>query len=181
MISSPALLLCIDLQPVFLAGIAGREKVQKRCSFAIEAASGLRLPILFTEQVPAKLGHTASEILALCAQPEAIAKESFSAFGDEKIVGRIQAGGAKHLLICGIETPICIYQSARDALKAGFQVTVLADCVGARRDADAANALAHLAQSGCTILSAETVFYAVLENANHAFFRDFTLLVKKYA
>jgi nicotinamidase-related amidase len=175
------LLLCIDLQPVFLAAIPESQRVHWRTSFALEAAKGLGLSVVFTEQVPAKLGGTAADLLALAEQPEALGKEAFSAFGDEKIVARLHAAGAKHLLLCGIETPVCVFQTARDALQAGYQVTVLSDCVGARRAGDATAALAHLAlQPGCTVLPAETVFYALLQGARHAFFRNYTALVKKY-
>ncbi len=176
---SKTLLLCIDLQPVFLAAIPDSQRVHWRCSFALEAARGLGLPVLFTEQVPAKLGGTAEDLLALCPRPEAMGKDAFSAFGNQKIAERLQAG-PKHLLLCGVETPVCVYQTARDAIRQGLQVTVLADCVGARRAADAALVLTHLAQAGCAVLPAETVFYALLQNARHPFFRDYTALVKKY-
>ena len=179
--SPNALLLCIDLQPVFLAAIPENQRIHWRSSFALEAAKGLGLPVLFTEQVPEKLGGTAPELLTLATQPEAIGKDAFSALGSEKIAARLRASGARQLLLCGIETPVCVYQTARDALKAGYQVTVLSDCVGARRAGDAAAVLVHLAhQPGCTVLPAETVFYALLQNARHAFFRDYTALVKKY-
>jgi hypothetical protein len=111
------LLLCIDLQPVFLAAMAESQRVHWRCSFALEAAAGLNLPVLFTEQVPAKLGHTAKDLLALCSHPEAHAKDAFSALGDEQIAARLKAAKPRELFICGIETPVCVYQTARDALQ----------------------------------------------------------------
>jgi len=180
-VTPPPLLLCIDMQSVFLAAIPESQRVHWRCSFALEAAKGFALPVVFTEQVPSKLGGTAADLLDLAEKPEALGKDAFSSFGNEKIVARLRAAGTKHLLLCGIETPVCVYQTARDALKAGYQVTVLSDCVGARRAGDAAAVLVHLAhQPGCTVLPAETVFYALLQNARHAFFRDYTALVKKY-
>jgi len=175
------LLLCIDLQPVFLAAICDSQRVHWRCSFALEAAAGLGLPVLFTEQVPDRLGGTAGDLLALAGDaPEAIGKHAFSALGDAKIAARLAGLGRKHLLVCGIETPVCIYQTARDARAAGYQVTVLADCIGARRTGDAAAALADLVHAGCAVLPAETVFYALLQDAKHPFFRAYTALVKKY-
>ncbi|MDI1250083.1 MAG: isochorismatase family protein [Lacunisphaera sp.] len=180
---SPALplLLCIDLQPAFLAAICDSQRVHWRCSFALETAKGLGLPVLFTEQVPAKLGRTAAELLALVEEPVALGKDAFSALGDKSIADHLKASGAKHLLLCGIETPVCVYQTARDALREGYQVTVLTDCVGARRTDDATAVLTHLAaQPDCAVLPAETVFYAMLGGAKHPFFRAYTQLVKKY-
>lgn len=175
------LLLCVDLQPIFLAGIPDKPLIVSRCAFAIAAAAGLGLPVLFTEQIPEKLGPTAPELLAVVTKSKALGKDAFSAFGDETIAALIRAQGTRQLLLCGIETPICVYQSARDALQAGYAVTVLSDCVGGRRPADGTAALAHLAALGCRVLPAETVFYALLKHARHPFFRDYTALVKKYA
>lgn len=174
------LLLCIDLQPAFLAAICDSQRMRWRCSFALEAAKGLGLPVVFTEQVPAKLGHTSEDLLALAGKPVALGKDAFSALGDPQIAAHLKASGAQHLLICGIETPVCVHQTAVDALQAGYQVTLLSDCVGARRAGDADAVLAHLARAGCAVLPAETVFYALLRHAKHPFFRDYTKLVKKY-
>jgi nicotinamidase-related amidase len=173
-------LLCIDLQPAFLAAIPDSQRVHWRCSFALEVAQGLGLPVVFTEQVPAKLGGTAGDLLALANKPAVLGKDAFSALGDKAIAAHLKAGKAKHLLICGIETPVCVYQTALAARKARYQVTLLADCLGARRAGDAAVVLAHLAQAGCSVLPAETVFYALLRDARHPFFRAYTQLVKKY-
>jgi nicotinamidase-related amidase len=174
------LLLCIDMQPTFLAMIPDGQRVQARCAFALEAARGLGLPVLFTEQVPEKLGGTVEDLLALCEKPEPMGKDSFSIFGNEKIAAVLKASGVKQLLIVGIETPVCIYQTVRDALKLGYQVTLLSDCIGARRPEDATSVLAQLRHAGCTVLPAESVFYARLQNARHDFFRGYTQLVKKY-
>jgi nicotinamidase-related amidase len=178
--AADALLLCLDLQPVFLSAIPGSVEVQRRCAFAVESAHGLGLPVLFTEQVPGKLGPTAADLLALLPKPETHGKDTFSALGDEHITRRMQEIGAEHLLICGIETPVCVYQTALAALRSEYQVTILTDCVGARRSTDAVTALAALDRAGCHLLTAETVFYALLNDARHPFFRAYTTLVKKY-
>jgi len=174
------LLLCLDLQPVFLAAISDSQRVHWRCSFVLEAAKGLGLPVVFTEQMPDKLGHTAEDLLALCRDPEVLAKSAFSPFAEKKLAAHFRAKGLKHLLICGVETPVCVYQTAMDALKAGYKVTLLADCLGARRAGDATTVLAQLTHAGCRVLPAETVFYALVHEAGHPFFRDYTKLVKKY-
>jgi nicotinamidase-related amidase len=80
-----------------------------------------------------------------------------------------------------VETPVCVYQTAIDALRSGLQVTVLADCVGARRPDDAQVCLQALARAGAHLLPAETVFYSVLGSAEHPAFRAYTELVKRYA
>ncbi|MDB6113398.1 MAG: isochorismatase hydrolase [Lacunisphaera sp.] len=174
------LLLCVDLQPAFLAAIPDSQRVHRRCCFALEVAKGLGLSVVFTEQVPLKLGSTAGDLLALAPKAAVFSKDTFSALGDKALVAHLKAGGSKRILICGIETPVCVYQTARDAMLAGCEVTLLADCLGARRSDDAETVLAQLRHAGCTVLPAETVFYSLLGDAMHPFFRDYTKLVKKY-
>jgi nicotinamidase-related amidase len=175
------LLLCIDLQPVFLQVMSTGAAVQRRCAFAIESARGLGLGVAFTEQVPQKLGGTAAELLALVPHPVVWGKSTFSALADDGIREALHARGVGHLLLCGIETSVCVYQTALTALGSGLQVTVLADCVGARRPDDAAVCLAELRRAGVQVLPSETVFYSLLHDVRHPFFRAYTQLVKSHA
>jgi nicotinamidase-related amidase len=174
-----ALLLCVDMQPKFLAAIPDGENVRRRCEFAVAAALGTGLSVAFTEQVPQKLGRTAPELMALAPEAPYWSKDAFSALADDGIRDNLlRHRKVEHLILCGIETPVCIYQSAIGALAERLYVTVLSDAVGARRADDAATVLAALARAGAHILPAETVFYALLRDVKHPFFRSYTELVK---
>ncbi len=176
------LLLGIDLQPVFVAAVADGAAVANRCALALAAATGLGLPVAFTEQVPEKLGATDPAIRGRAPAATVWAKNTFSALADPAIrTALVDERSVEHLLLCGVETPICIYQTAIDALAAGLQVTVLSDAVGARRSADARVALEALARHGAHVLPVETVFYALLGTTAHPFFRAFTRLVKEHS
>lgn len=183
--SEPApgpVLVCIDLQEAFLKAIPDSQRLVRRCSFAIEAARGLGLPVVFTEQVPQKLGATLPTLAALAPEAAACGKSSFSALGDHGIRERLlETCHADHLILVGLETPICVYQTAVDALRSQVAVTLLSDCLGARRDDDARTALVALERAGVNVLPSETVFYSMLGDTGHPFFRDFTRLVKHYA
>lgn len=178
-----AALLCLDMQPVFVRAVAGGAEVLRRCQFAVAAARLLGIPVAFTEQVPGKLGGTDPSLLALVEAPRVYAKDAFSALAaGGPLPGPLgPGGGAEHLLLCGVETPICVYQTAVDALQRGLAATILADCVGARREGDARLCLDALARAGAHILPAETVFYSILGGAGHPLFRPYTELVKKHA
>ncbi len=176
-----ALLLCVDMQPAFLRTIADGPQVLRRCQFAVAAAVKLGIGVAFTEQVPQKLGATDAALLALVATPRVRAKQAFSACATGRADLAALGGPVEHLLLCGVETPVCVYQTAVDALQSGLPVTVLADCVGARRPDDAQVCLQALARAGAHILPAETVFYSVLGSAEHPAFRAYTELVKHYA
>lgn len=174
------LLLVVDVQPVFLDAIHDGAGVLHRTRFAVEAARGLGLPVAFTEQVPQKLGGTAPELRALAGEAPVFAKDTFSAWGAVGLPEWLEERSIEHVLLAGIETPVCVYQTALGALAEERQVTLLSDCLGARRPDDAAAVLAHLARLGCHPLPAETVFYSILESTRHPFFREFTQLVKRY-
>lgn len=176
-----AFLLCVDMQPVFINAIADGAQVQRRCEFALAAAAGIGLPLAYTEQVPQKLGNTAPALLELAPLAPVWSKDTFSALGDAGVRDALlRHRDIQHLILCGIETSVCIYQTAIAALAASLQVTVLSDAVSCRRKDDGAAALAALAREGVHVLPSETVFYALLRDVHHPFFRDYTRLVKKY-
>jgi nicotinamidase-related amidase len=174
------LLLCVDMQPRFVAAVADSDRIRRRCEFTLAAAVGLGLPVAFTEQVPAKLGGTAPDLRALAPSAPVWGKSTFSALADPEIRSGLETRHVRHLVICGIETPICVYQTALDAIADGLHVTILSDAVGARRGDDARFCLEALARAGAHILPAETVFYALLRDVSHPFFRDYTQLVRHH-
>ncbi len=176
------LLLCIDMQPVFVNAITNGARVQRRCEFAIAAAHGLGVPVAFTEQVPQKLGGTAPELLALAFGAPVFGKNTFSALADDGIRDALlRDRGVEHLVICGLEMPVCVYQTALDARAAKLHVTILSDAVGARRPDDADRCLDALAHAGAHVLPSETVFYSLLHDVRHPFFKAYTHLVKTHA
>lgn len=170
-----ALLLLIDMQAVFIRAVSEGDRVRSRCQFAVASAAGLGIPVAFTEQVPAKLGTTDPSLLSLVPSASVHPKDIFSARG--AFAGQ---PGLEHLLLCGVETSVCVYQTAVDALQAGLSVTILCDCVGARRPDDARACLESLARAGAHVLPAETVFYSILGGTSHPFFKAYTQLVKKH-
>jgi nicotinamidase-related amidase len=175
------MLMCVDMQPVFVAAVEDGERVRERCEFAVSCAVGIGIPVAFTEQVAHKLGGTAPELLDLAPQAAVWGKKTFSALADDGIRDAVlRQRDVQHILLCGIETPVCVYQTAIAAIADGLQVTVLTDAVGARRSGDARACLDVLARSGAHVLPSETVFYALLHDVEHPFFRSFTQLVKSH-
>lgn len=174
-------LLAIDLQPVYIALMPEPKTFIKRVQFSIRSATLLGIPTLFTEQNPARLGSTDAEILACAPEaPPPSAKTFFSALKDESILKTIRERTIDHLLLAGLETSICIYQTALDALSQGMGVTILSDATASRRPADQSVTEHALKKAGCTLLPSETVFYSILGSSDHPHFRDFLNLVKTY-
>ncbi|MFM7743557.1 MAG: isochorismatase family protein [Verrucomicrobiota bacterium] len=175
-------LLVVDVQPTFLKAMPDGAACLRRCLLAVEAARLMGLPVLFTEQVPAKLGPTHPDLLAAAGEGRAVfGKTAFSAFGVPGLAEAFAKTEVSQLLICGLEIPVCVYQTAVDALREGLGVTILSDAVTGRRSADGQACLEALRAAGAHVLPTETVFYALLGDATHPRFRVFTELVKQAA
>jgi nicotinamidase-related amidase len=178
-----AALLAVDLQDTLLGILppAAARELRARVGLALSAAVGLGIPVYFTEQVPEKLGPTAAALRKLAPDAAVFAKGTFSALADSELRSALREEQIEHLLVVGLETPICVYQSALGALAEGIQVTVLSDAVAARRADDHAACLAALRHAGVHVLPTETVLYALLHDAGHPFFRTLVGLVKAAA
>lgn len=175
-------LLVVDVQPTFLKAMPAGAACLRRCLLAASAAKLLGVPVLFTEQVPAKLGPTHPDLLLAAGEGRAVfGKTAFSAFGAPGLVEAFGKAQVSQLLICGLEIPVCVYQTAMDALREGLGVTILADAVTGRRAEDGRACLEALQAAGAHVLPTETVFYALLGDATHPQFRAFTDLVKQAA
>ena len=124
-----------------------------------------------------------SPLLGFNASKERVnmTKSSFSVMGIRSFNEWIAQNQIDHLLMIGLETPICLYQTAVHALGEEIGVTLLSDCIGERRPEDRGPALQQLLNMGAHILPSETIFYSLLGSAEHPKFREFTELVKKYA
>ena len=173
-------LLLIDFQDVFLKEIPDRERLLKRSTFALKAAELLGVSIAVTEQIPEKLGATTEVIRSYWdVNTPVFDKSAFSAFDAEGLHQWIESNQIDHLLLAGIETSICIYQTALQALGADIGVTLLSDCISERRLEDRAPVLEQLLSMDAHILPSETIFYSLLGSAEHTQFREFNELVKE--
>ena len=170
--------LVLDMQSRLLNGIAEKDDLVDAVSIFCKAMNLFEIRTVITEQVPSKLGETCDEISSLCSDSPKFSKKTFSAFGESSFASWVEQEKIEHLIITGIETPICVYLSAVDAIKKGMEVTVLTDCIGARRRGDAAQCLGQLESIGCHLLPLETLLYSLLGSADHAVFRSISELVR---
>jgi isochorismate hydrolase len=171
-------LLVMDMQDSLLSMINNNHELEEAIVFSLKAFDLLKLPICFTEQVPEKLGNTNDTILSASSSFECFSKKSFSAFGCSDFVDWVDRRRIQNLIVCGIETPICIYQTCVDALHRGIAVTLLVDCLGSRRVLDSKVALDQLRAFGCCALPVETLIYSMMDNSEHDSFRDVSSIVR---
>ena len=172
-------LFVLDIQERLLKALPDADSLLQRCAFAIKSAHLLSIPVVFFEQCPEKLGSTHRELLCLREPADLyFSKHTFSALELPEVSDWIRQSNTKHLLLQGIETGICVYQTALSCLRCHLQATILSDCIQARRPSDATHALDQLKHLGCTVLPSETIFYSLIGTTEHPAFKTFTELVK---
>ena len=174
-----SLLAVIDLQQKLVPAMAESEPTTTRAAIMVRAASELGVDIAVTEQYPKGLGGTIPEIATwLPDSAENCEKTAFSVFLSEEF-RTILAGRRRQVLIfVGVEAHVCVFQSALDALAAGYEVIVVADAVSSRRSADKERALAALSQAGAMVMNSESVIFMWLRDAKHPHFKAVSALIK---
>lgn len=170
-------LLVIDFQGKLARIVDASEQVIQNAVRLIAGAKALGLPIICTEQNPAGLGGTIDRIAPLLAEPP-IEKMTFSCCREERFMHALGDLGRKQVLITGIETHVCVYQTAADLLEAGLEVQIVADAVSSRSPANKRIALARLQVAGAAITSVETALFELLGTAGHPRFKDLLRIVK---
>ena len=171
-------LIVVDVQGKLAQLMTDREALFKNIQILIQAAKILEIPILWCQQVPEALGPTAPEIAGLLTGIEPIDKASFSCCGQAQFNTALDSLSRGQILLCGIETHVCIYQTAADLLGRGLEVTVVADAVSSRTERNRQIALTRLAAEGAHISSTEMALFELLRTAKHPQFRQIARLVK---
>jgi nicotinamidase-related amidase len=174
-----SLLVIVDVQEAFRLAIREFAQVAARIGLLARGAELLSVPVIITEQVPAKLGPTAPEILSVLERrPDSMQKSCFSACGANGFLDRLTTSRCRQAIVCGLETHICVNQTVHDLLSAGLQVHVVHDGVMSRTAADRDAALAKMLQSGAIPCSVEMALFEWLGDAAHEQFRAVQKLVK---
>jgi len=171
-------LLVIDVQGRLHEIMSDREQLDRSLIQLINGAKLLDMPIIVTEQLPEKLGRTNQPFRALLEDVAVIEKSTFSCCGEPAFMEQLRQIKKRQLLLVGIETHVCIYQTAMDLLGEGYDVVVAADAVSSRSSENKRLALDALRSAGATILPAESILFALLKDAADPRFRDLLGLIK---
>lgn len=171
-------LLLVDVQERLLPVVAGAEALEERLRVLITGARALDVPVLVSEQYPKGLGATVAGLQEALGGFEPVAKTSFSGFGEPGWVAALRAERRSTLVVSGIETHVCILQTALDALAEGYAVHVVADAVASRDPAARGRALERLARAGAVLTDVETVLMEWLRDARHPRFKAVQGLIK---
>ena len=171
-------LLVVDMQERLLGVLPQAARIVWNCRRLIDGARILGVSTALAEQNPEKLGGIAADLSPrLTTAPHAKMAFSCGACGD--IYPAWQAAGIERVLLCGIETHVCVQQTGLDLLAAGYRVYVAADAVGARGAFDHDTALRRLDSLGAVITTTEAALFEWCERAGTPEFRQISALAKE--
>jgi len=174
-------LLIVDVQERLAGAMdaTAREGVVRAAGRLAQAAGQLEIPVLVSEQYPRGLGPTVAPLAAqLPASARVLDKTSFSCCGDSGLLDALKSARRPQVVVCGMETHVCVLQTALDLLGAGFTPFVVEDAVCSRDPAHKANALHRLRQAGAVVTNHESVIFEWLRDARHSQFKALSALIK---
>lgn len=173
------LLVVVDMQEPFLRGIHERERLTQNVQLLVQAAAILGVPVLPTLQYAERMGSVVPEIASLLPDViESLDKLSFSCVGSESFQSTLKALGRFQILLCGVETHICVSQTALDLTALGYQIHVAADAVSARSLEKHKLGMERMRDSAVLPCAAEAAVYELLEAGGTPEFKAILSLVK---
>lgn len=173
--------LLVDIQERLLPAMPPevRESVVRNARLLVGGAKALRLPVFCTEQYPRGLGATVAELAAeLPEGTKPIEKLTFSSCGADGFWERLRASNVKQVLLAGMETHVCVLQTAIDLLQEGIGVWLLADAVCSRSKSNWRTGLELAERAGAVVASTETALFMLLGRAGTSEFKEVSRLVK---
>ncbi|MDZ7344816.1 MAG: hydrolase [candidate division KSB1 bacterium] len=171
-------LLAVDIQERIHAVMRFREEVQNNAVKLIRGCQLLRVPIFLTEQYPQGLGHTIAPIRFALQATLPLQKMTFSCCGSEEVMANLQEKGIRQVVLAGIETHVCVLQTALDLLANQYQVHIARDAVSSRKELDHHTALERLAQAGAILTTTEAVLFELMGRADIPEFKEISKLIK---
>jgi nicotinamidase-related amidase len=171
-----SVLVVVDIQDKLLAKIPTAETLVRNTAFLLDVAAALQVPVRATEQYPKGLGPTHAAILSRLPQPP-VAKTAFSCCGASTFLEELEMLRRPNIVLVGMETHVCIAQTALDLVQAGLHVFLPVDTLAARYGIDHDAALRRLELAGAVPTSAEAVAFEWIADAAHPQFKAFSRLV----
>ena len=160
-----SILVIVDFQEPFAKAMADRDDIAKRIATLTHVAHIVGMPVVVTEQSPEKLGPTVPELQSTLAELDLydpISKTTFSCCASETFVQRVYDTGRDSLILAGMETHVCVQQTALEAMNLGYKVFIPGDAVTSRHRDDWTAALDKMRHAGAIVTTSEMTAYELL-------------------
>lgn len=171
-------LVVVDIQGKLARMVHESGTLIANCERLIKGAQALGLPIIQLEQNPEKIGTTVEELSPLLSNARRISKFTFGACDDPDFVNAIRSHDVDTWLVCGIETHICVYQTARGLARLGLKVEVVSDCVSSRARDNKTLGLDKLTRHGVELTSLEMCLYELVKDCRAPEFKQILELIR---
>ena len=171
-------LIVVDVQGKLAQLMYDKETLFANLQKIIKGIQVLEIPILWAEQNPKGLGPTIPEVADLLTDNNPMSKIEFSCCRNEDILQALESTGCKQVLLCGIETHVCIFQTAMDLISADYEVEVIAEAVSSRTLANKELALQKMRDKGVSLTSVEMALFELLGAARGDRFKEILKIVK---
>ncbi len=164
-------LIIIDVQEKIIRALFNKDSITKNIKKLIEAYQILEENIFVSEQNPLKLGATIPELLPKVAFKK-IEKMEFSLASIQEFLKELKNKKITNLIVCGIETHICIQQTVLDCLQKGFEVILISDAMSSRNRVDHEIALQRMTQRGAILTTTESMIFELCKTADRKEFKE---------
>jgi nicotinamidase-related amidase len=172
------MLVLVDVQGKLAESMHEKELLHDNLRKLVQGMQAFKIPIVWVEQVPEKMGRTIPVLLDLLKLESPISKSSFSCCGEPAFVKKIEATGRQNVLIAGIEAHVCVFQTASDLAKRGCHVEVVADAVSSRTLSNKTIGLERAKDHGAFLTSVESCLFELLKTGAAPEFKDILRIVK---
>lgn len=174
-------LLVVDVQERFMSVVHEAQRMVDRCAILMQAAQKLDIPITITEQYRKGLGPTTARLNDIKGDAPTMEKAHFSCANDPKITERVRgmtSEGRSQVVVCGIESHVCVLQSALGFKSAGLDIFVVADAVSSRHPESIAVATDRMRDAGVGVINTEMAVFEWLHVAGTDEFKEVSKLIK---
>lgn len=160
-----SLLLLVDVQEKLVPVVLNREHFVDRCEWVLKLAQKIGIPILASEEYPKGLGSTLEQLQPYFNQKDCIEKLYFSCLGEPKFKEHLKKFQKKQIILIGMETHVCVLQTALEMINEGYKVFVVVDAVSCRGKDNMKYGLKRMKQAGVHLVTSEMIFFEWLRKA----------------
>ena len=170
--------LIIDIQERLFPVMWKKNRLLKNCNILISGLSALGIPLVITQQYTKGLGDTIPQIQSVLSDLQYIEKREFSCCDEPSVTEKLKELNAKNIIICGIESHVCVQQTAVDLKNAGFNPVVVMDCVSSRKPKSIRLAKERFRFENIMMTSAEAILFELARSSASPEFKTISKLVK---
>jgi isochorismate hydrolase len=170
--------LVIDIQERLLPVMTNKDQLVKNCRMLVEGLQILGIQLLVTQQYTQGLGPTVTELASAIKDFQPIEKRDFSCCGQPEVMAGLERLNGRNVIICGIESHVCVLQTALDLKEAGFNPIIVMDAVSSRYPVNLELARERFRHEGIMMTSVESILFELTESSSAPEFREISKLVK---